>query len=155
MSDVSKQIELHETTATVDADDRRPRIDQPPPVRLVAIDDCYLLAPAGLERQLDEFYEGIMNLQRLETEPGEGPYELVYRAENFNLRIGIVERPVAREDYRRVLLAVSSLNDHAARLVEAEIEYVREKGLTPGHDYLHLNDPAGNPVAIGEYRISI
>jgi hypothetical protein len=155
MSHRSDQIELDRASATVVAEDRRRKIEEPPPVRLVAVDDCFLWATAGLERQLDAFYEGILNFERLESEGGDGPHELIYRAENFNLRIEVVERPVAREDFRPLTLVVASLNDLAAKLAEAEIEYIRERGLMPGQDNLLLSDPAGNPVAVGEYRVAI
>jgi hypothetical protein len=155
MPDYSEKIELDEPSATVDADDRRPKMEEPPPVRIVAVDDCFIWAPAGLERQLDAFYEGILNFKRLESEPDSGPHELIYGAENFKLRIEIVERPIAREDYRPLTLAIGSLNDLAAKLIEAEIEHVRERGFTPGQDNLLFTDPAGNPVAVGEYRIAI
>jgi hypothetical protein len=155
MTDQPDQIEIDEPSATVDADDRRRRIEEPPPVRIIAVDDCYLWAPAGLERQLDEFYEELLNFERLQFQPEHGPDRLSYRAENFKLHIEVVERPLARVDYRPLILAVQSLNDLASRLTESEIEFVRERGLTPGHDQLFLLDPAGNPVAIGEYRIAI
>lgn len=151
----SDPIQVDDTSTTVDAQDRRVKIEEPPPVRLVAVDDCFLWAPAGLERALDGFYVGILNLERLESEAGDGPHELIYRAENFKLRIEIVERPLAREDFRPLTLVVMSLNDLAGKLAEAEIEYVRERGLVPGHDNILLSDPAGNPVAVGEYRIAI
>jgi hypothetical protein len=154
MPDHADQIELDEPSATVDADDRRRKIENPPPVRIIAIDDCYIWAPAGLEPQLDRFYEGLLYFERLESDPGDGPHELMYRAENFRLLIEIVERPLSREDYRPLMVAVPSLNDLAASLTDAEIEHVREKGLTPGHDTLLITDPAGNPVAVGEYRVA-
>jgi hypothetical protein len=155
MPDQPDPIEIDEASATVDADDRRRRMEELPPVRIIAVDDCYLWAPAGLERQFDEFYEGVLNFERLENQADDVPHELIYRAENFELHVEIVERPLTREDYRPLALAVLSLNDLAARLAEAEFEYIRERGLTAGHDALLLNDPAGNPVAVGEYRIAI
>ena len=112
-----------------------------------------LWAAAGLERQLDEFYVGLLKLEREET-PGE-EHELVYRAENFRVRIQILECPAPREDFRPLTLVVDSINDLARRLTEAEIEYQRQRGLVPGQDNLQLSDPAGNPVSIGEYRVAI
>lgn len=156
MPDPIEPIELDSASATIDAEeDRRPKIEQPPPVRLVAIDDCMIWAAAGLERQLDEFYEGMLNFERLQSEPGEGVHELIYRAENFRLRIEVLERPIEREDLRPLMVVVQSLDDLARRLTEQEIEFSRERGLTPGADTLLLSDPAGNPVTVAEYRIAI
>jgi hypothetical protein len=154
MIDRLEQIELDLPSDAFEVgEDRRPRIEAPPPVRLISIDDCMLWAPAGLERQLDEFYVGLLKLEREET-PGE-EHELVYRAENFRVRIQILERPAPREDFRPLTLVVDSINDLARRLTEAEIEYQRQRGLVPGQDNLQMSDPAGNPVSIGEYRVAI
>ncbi len=69
-----------------------------------------LWAPAGLERQLDEFYVGLLKFEREEI-PGDDASELVYRAENFRVRIQVLERPVPREDFRPLTLVVDSVND--------------------------------------------
>lgn len=154
MIDRSEQIELDLPSDAFEVgEDRRSRIEEPPPVRLISIDDCMLWAPAGLERQLDEFYVGLLKLEREEI-PGD-EQELVYRAENFRVRIQVLERPVQREDFRPLTLVVDSINDLARRLTHAEIDYHRPRGLVPGLDNLLLSDPAGNPVSIGEYRVAI
>jgi hypothetical protein len=150
------QIELDPASTAFEADqDRRPRIEEPPPVRLVSIEDCQLWVPAGLERQLDEFYAGLLNFEREDPERDEVGHELIYRAENFRLRIEVLERPLPREDFRPLAVAVPSLNDLARRLAEASVEYERQRGLLPGLDNLILYDPAGNSVTIGEYGITI
>jgi len=156
MADRLAQIELDPASATVEADqDRRRKIEEPPPVRLVSIEDCQLWVPAGLERQLDEFYAGLLNFERQESERDEDGHELIYRAENFRLRIEVLERPLPREDFRPLAVAVPSLSDLAQRLAEARIEYERQRGLVPGLDNLLLYDPAGNSVIIGEYGVTI
>jgi hypothetical protein len=156
MIDRSEQIELDLPSDSFEVgEDRRPKIEEPPPVRLISIDDCVLWAPAGLERQLDEFYVGLLKFEREENPEEDGAHELVYRAENFRVRIQVLERPIPREDYRPLTLVVNSVNDLARRLTEAKIEYQRQRGLIPGLDSLLLNDPAGNPVSVGEYRAAI
>jgi hypothetical protein len=134
-------------------EDRRRRIEVPPPVRLVAVDDCLLWSPAGLERELDEFYVNALRLEREPAASGQAGHELVYRAENFRVRIEIIERPATREDFRPLTLVVESLPDLIQRLADAEIEHERLRGLTPGMDTILLRDPAGNPVAVGEYSV--
>jgi hypothetical protein len=156
MADRLGQIELDPASIAFEAgEDRRPKIEQPPPVRLVSIEDCQLWVPAGLERQLDDFYIGLLNFERQDPERDEGGHELIYRAENFRLRIEVLERPLPREDFRPLAVAVPSLSDLARRLAEAEIEYERQRGLVPGLDNLLLYDPAGNSVIIGEYGVAI
>jgi hypothetical protein len=156
MTEHSEQIELHPVLGTVElGEDRRPKIEEPPPVRIVAIEDCILWSPAGLERQLDEFYVGLLRFERDEMPPDRGVHEIVYRAENFRVRIEVLEKPLSREDFRPLTLVVESLADIGLRLTEAEVEFERQRGLMPGQDNLLLRDPAGNPVLIGEYRVAI
>ena len=44
--------------------DRRPRMPEPLPVKLVAVADVRLLSAAGLERRLDAFYVGLFGFER-------------------------------------------------------------------------------------------
>jgi hypothetical protein len=156
MADRLGQIALDPAADVFEADeDRRPRLEEPPPVRLLSVEDCQRWVPAGLERQLDEFYAGLLNFERQDPDPDETGHALIYRAENFRLRIEVLERPLPCEDFRPLALVVPSLNDLARRLAEAGIEYERQRGLIPGLDNLLLNDPAGNFVIIGEYRVAI
>ena len=127
--------------------DRRLRVPEPPPVRLVAVADMRVDAPAGCERELDAFYEGLLRMQRV---PGEA---IVYRTENFDLYVDVREPPVEREDYRPVRAEVKSLAAMQLKLIEGEIEYVRRKGLVPGEEALVLQDPAGNWVELTEARL--
>jgi hypothetical protein len=144
------RVEASSSPAPKGQSDRRPKMEEPPPVRLVAVEDCQLWAAAGLERELDEFYVGLLNFERQEAEN-----EIIYRAENLRLRVGVLECPLPREDYRPLALAVDSLGALVGRLNDAKIEFVHHYGLTPGHDNLLVSDPAGNPVEIIESRIAI
>src|SRR5580658_9327585 len=128
-------------TPYVPEEDRRQKIDEPPPVRLIAIDDCRLSAPAGLEANLDRFYLGLLRFFRLEN-----IQSVAYHAENHDLYFDITEVPEPRTDMRSLGIAVPSLADLAQRLNEAEIEYIRQRGLVPGIDAILLYDPAGNPL---------
>jgi hypothetical protein len=138
------------TTSFEHVEDKRPRVPEPPPVRLVAVEDCNLLAVAGIETDLDAFYVGLLGFER---EAADGL--IVYRAENFRLRFAIVECPESREDYRPLGIATPSLAELAQRFTDAEIEFVRQRGLTPGVEFLLLSDPAGNPLEISEFGIAI
>jgi hypothetical protein len=147
----SEEIRLETSSPEFQSgEDRRPKIEEPPPVRLIAVEDCQLWAVAGLERELDEFYVGLLNFERESAET-----EIVYRAENLRLRVAVLERPLPREDYRPLALAVNSLGELMGRLHQAKVEFVHHYGLAPGQDNLLISDPAGNPVEISETRIAI
>jgi hypothetical protein len=127
--------------------DRRPRVPEPLPVRLVTVADAWLPAPAGLERRLDWFYVDVLGFER--RDDGE---QIVYRAENFFLHFEVVEPPLRREDLRPLGVEVMSLAGVEAKLAEMELEYERQRGLLPGDDAIVLLDPAGNRLEIVDRR---
>jgi len=128
--------------------DQRPRLFEPPPVRLVTVADAHLPAWAGSERELDAFYIGILGFER----DAEAQFP-VYRAQNFRICFDVVEPPIAREDMRALGIEVLSLSQVEANLIDEEIEYLREKGMTTGSLHLLLLDPSGNWIALTEARI--
>lgn len=141
-------MQLEETSVPFKpAVDRRLRVPEPLPVRLVAVNDMRVDSAAGLERDLDAFYVRFVGMQRI---PGEA---IVYRAENFDLYVDVLEPPVTREDFRPVRAEVRSLGAIERKLIEAEVRYVRRKGLVPGDEALVLQDPAGNWVELSETRL--
>lgn len=148
-------LELEKSTTPLEPqDDRRPRIDEPPPVRLVAVEDCVLPAVAGWERDLDSFYAGLLGFARdMETGGEAAGDEIVYRAENFRLRFYVLERKLPRESYRPVAIVVPSLAALVQKLDDAKIGFVRQRGLELGSETILLSDPIGNPVEISEARI--
>ena len=127
--------------------DRRLRVPEPLQVRLVAVNDMRVDAPAGVERELDGFYVGVVGMERI---PGE---EMVYRTDNFDLYVDVLEPPVPREDFRPVRAEVRSLAVVQQKLIEADVAHVRRKGLVPGDEALVLQDPAGNWVELTETRL--
>lgn len=137
-------LPLEPSTGLTFGADRRPHMDEPPPVRLVAVEDVRLPMPPGIEPALDAFYVGMWKFER------EAGAELVYRAENVRLRFFEVADPlpIQRESVRPQGIEVSSLA-HAQRMLNArEIEHHHQRGLTPGNDSLLLRDPAGNWVEL-------
>jgi len=139
------------TTPFEPPDDPRPRLIPPPPVQLVAIADVTLPAVAGLEKRLDEFYAGLLRMDRDDEETQRG-LTLVYRAENVRLRLAIHEVPPPRQDYRPLGVVIPSLSELELRLIEAKLEYVRRRGIFAGSDCIVMSDPAGNLVEITEAR---
>src|SRR5688500_12469174 len=58
-------MELADTADRFDLPpDRRPAMPEPPPVRLISVDDVVLLAPPGVEPLLDAFYVGLLQFER-------------------------------------------------------------------------------------------
>lgn len=131
--------------------DRRPRMPEPQPVKLVSVDDVQLLALEGSEAALDAFYVGILKFEKLDAESMEP--QPAYRAENFLLRFELGEPPVLERDGMRFQgIEVGSLADTELQLIEAEIEYERQRSLQPGRETLVLRDPAGNWIELHESR---
>jgi hypothetical protein len=127
--------------------DDLPRMVEPPPVRLVTVDDAKLLAGAGMEKLLNGFYVDLLQLVRDE---GDG---LVYRAANFAIVFQILEPPVQRRDMRAIGIEVQSLAEARKKLIDAEIEHVLQRGLMPGAVSILLQDPAGNWLELTETAI--
>jgi hypothetical protein len=143
------------TTPFQDVDDLRPRLLAPPPVQLVAIADVSLTAVVGLESELDEFYGGLLGLQREAVPPQLAGHRLTYRSANFRLHIELAEKPVTRHTLRPLSAVVPSLIELAGRLAEAQRPFVRQRGLAPGSESISLYDPAGNLVEVTESRIIV
>jgi hypothetical protein len=146
LTPICMELDPVETSFVLKAD-RRARIPEPPPVRLGTVDDAHLPAPAGAEIQLDDFYVNLLQFER------EADREFpIYRAENFRLVFDVLEPPIARDDFRPVRIEVPSLQATEQKLLDAEMEYTRQRGLMPGDQSLVLLDPAGNWVEIHEGR---
>lgn len=135
-------LELEPAAGFAPREDRRPRLEEPLPVRLVAVADVRAWSPPGLDAAHDALYVRILEFVRDSA-------VLCYRADNFRLWLDIA---APSEDYRPIGIEVPSLGQTENRLAEAKIQYTRQKSLTPGHESLVLQDPAGNWLEINEYR---
>jgi len=143
-----------QATAGADAGDAdpRPRLPEPLPVRLLAVEHVRMLAPRGVEEKLDAFYVGLLGFDRYcGDESPEG--ELAFRAENFLLRFHFVDPPLIHDTLRPQGIEVNDLLELEKKFMAAELEYTRERGITPGRETLLLLDPAGNWIEIGEIRL--
>ena len=121
---------------------------EPPPVRLLAVADIRVCAVDSVEALLDEFYLGLLCLER---EIGE-PAQIVYKAENFRLCFEVVESWRPPEDFRPIDIDVPLLSLVRQQLIDRKIEFQWQKGLPPGRETLLLQDPAGNWVQIGQFK---
>ena len=128
--------------------DKRPLMPEPLPVKLVAVNDCRLPAPAGIERELDAFYVGLLGFER----DAQASEPVVYRSENFDLIFDIHEPPIRHDDLRPIGIEVQSLAITEQKLIDVELEYTRQRAITPGQESLLLMDPAGNWVELVEVR---
>ena len=128
--------------------DRRRRIEEPPPVSLIAVADVSLVATRGLEHLLDDFYVGIFKF----VKEAEGE-DLCYCADNFCLRFDWLEGLPERPSLRPVGIEIESLGALQRTLTERQIEFQIERGLIPGVESILVHDPAGNIVQIYERRI--
>src|SRR3954466_6485490 len=86
--------------------DPRPTMPQPPPVRLVSIEDVHLPTAAGLEVQLDDFYVGLLKFEREGSNAG----HVTYKAENFRVHFDVLEPPLDRDDMRATGIDLPSLS---------------------------------------------
>src|SRR5262245_16601990 len=109
---MSEPLQLDEATQQLKLDaDKRHKLPEPLPVRLVSIEDVRLPAPAGVETQLDDLYVKLLEFERIEE-------ELAYQADNFVLRFDVFEPPVVRESLRPQQIEVLSLADTEKKLIE-------------------------------------
>ncbi len=125
--------------------DRRPTIPEPPPVRLVAVEDVTLSATSAESAKLDAFYVGLLRFDRDVKESG-----IVYRAENARLRIEIVADDVPRDDMRALGVDVPSLRDLELLIVDRQIPFIKERGINVGQLNFLLQDPARNWIRLGQ-----
>jgi hypothetical protein len=125
--------------------DRRARVPEPLPVRLVAIADVRLPAPAGVE--LNAFYVKLLGFERMQPLT-----ELTYRADNFELHFEVHERPVMHDSLRALVTEIPSLREAEQKLIDGEYAYTRQRGTAPGTESLVLLDPAGNWLELVERR---
>ena len=147
MSD-SEPIPVETTAADVEAsaNDKRPKMPEPLPVRLIAVADVCLPAQTGHEAEMDYLYITLLGFQR-EPSPG-----LIYLSDTFRLCFNLVEGLISRDTYRPAQIEILSLGELEHRLVEAEIEYTRQRGLTPGSESLVFLDPSGNCLEVTQRR---
>lgn len=127
--------------------DKRPTMPQPPPVRLVAIEDLQMSCAAGLEVALDDFYVNVLHFDRESAPQG----QIVYKAENFRLLFTVMEPPILRDDLRPIGIEVESLTTVRQALQDREIDYKYDRALFTGQDLYLLQDPAGNWVQISQF----
>lgn len=138
-------FELEPSTGRRPVADLRRRLDPLPAVRLVSIDDVRLPTPPDAVARLSMFYVELLGFWSESA--------VVFRAENFRLRFEIrLQTPVERDTVRPLGIQVPLLADVERMLVDREIPYLRETGITPGRHMILLQDPAGNWLDVFDSR---
>ncbi|MCY2952435.1 MAG: hypothetical protein NTU53_10710 [Planctomycetota bacterium] len=131
------------------AEDKRPKMPQPLPVRLIAVDDVSLPARSGLEPDMDHLYVTLLGFLRTPSPSS----TLIYQADNFRLCFTLAEGLIPHDTHRPAQIEILwSLGDLELKFVELEIPYTRQRALTPGSEALVLLDPSGNWLEITEHR---
>jgi hypothetical protein len=148
MSD-AEPIELEPSTGTPLRADLRPPMPEPPPVRVIAVNDVHLPAAIRLEAELDAFYVGILNFATAR----EAGAALSFAAENVDLVFDLAEPPVDRDNLAPTMLEVPSLRKLRELFLENEIGYETMHGLMPGTEHIIVRDPAGNLLAISGWTL--
>lgn len=128
-------------------DDKRLKVPEPPPVRLVAVEDVTLDATPADAATLDQFYVGLLRFERDTKSSGH-----VYKAENQRLQFNLSDSPALRDDMRAIGVEVPSLADLELLLIDRQIVYTKERALTLGQMTYLLRDPAGNWLRIGQVK---
>ena len=123
--------------------DARGRMEQPLPVELEAVADVRGPSPLCNLARMDQLYVDILEFAPLSE-------AAAYRAENFNLRFDLADAD--RSGYRTIRIIVQSLVRVVTRLMDAQIEYTRQKGIMPGQDALVFEDPDGNWLEVRQRR---
>jgi hypothetical protein len=127
--------------------DPRPHMPEPPPVRLVAVDDVHVPVAAGVEPELDGFYVALLRFERDIADAG----AVIYKAENQRLCFDVLQPPIDRDTVRPIGIEILDLAALQRIFAEREMEFIHQRGLLPGDENLLLRDPAGNWVQISQF----
>jgi hypothetical protein len=145
----AERIELQPSTGTPLRPDLRRPMFEPPPVRVVAIDDVHLPAAVGRELDLEAFYVGVLRFTLTRSDGG----ALAFAAENVTLVFDLAEPPVDYENLSPTMIEVPSLRALREALIEREIGFQTNHGLMPATEFVLVRDPAGNGLAIAGWRL--
>lgn len=139
-------------TIAASREDSRPKLPEPPPVSLVAVQDVRLPMVAGLETALDGFYRDLLRFERVEVRSDEPEVGPIYRAENHDLCFFVTEAPDDRQGCRPLGILTRHCSQIVERLDEQKVEYEIVRGIFAGTEELLMKDPAGNWIALMPQR---
>ncbi len=140
-------MELEEATSQVQPPtDPRRRLPEVPVVWVDVIEDVVLPCVAGGETETDRLFGEFLRFERLMTDDR---LTLVYRAENAVVRLQIMQTLPPKRDLRPLMVSIPHFDDFLKLLIEDEIPYEWQRGITPGTDRLLLRDVSGNWLSVG------
>lgn len=148
MSDADP-IELEPSSGAIVRPDLRAPMPEPPPVRILAVNDVHLPAAVGREAELVAFYVGVLNFTAKRVDDG----PLTFVAENVDLVFDLALPPVNYENLAPTMLEVPSLRNLREMLFDREITHETMHGLMPGTEHVVVRDPGGNLLAIGGWKL--
>lgn len=147
MCEIKPIVVEKKASAPLPGADLRAKMEEPLPVRIVAIADVVLPGLAELERASDDFYVGLLKMVRDE------PSTLrIYRTETFRVIFQLFEKLIERVECRPLQIEIPSLGEVENQLVEREYPFEHVRGIMPGLEYLELLDPSGNMIQLMERR---
>lgn len=135
-------------TIAASREDSRPKMPEPPPVSLVAVQSVRLPVVAGLEHELDTFYRDQLRFERVDVRTDDVEAGPVYRAENHDVCFFVVETPDDRQGCRPLGIITPHYSEIVERLDEQKAEYEIVRGIFAGTEELIMRDPAGNWIAL-------
>ena len=146
-------MELEESSNQPIEEDHRKAVKPPLPVFLIAIANATLVTAAGLEKMLDQFYVGMLEFDRddtqeLDTPTGKRQFGIIYRAENFRLCFIVHEKVPEHTDMRMLGIIVKSIPVLEQKFRDAQIQYQTEHNANNGEIRLLVLDPARNWLRI-------
>lgn len=145
---IADPMELEPPSGLTIRHDARRVVPEPPPVRLVAVDDVHLPAETGPSDPMDAFYVGLFAFERRYADAD----VIVYHAERFRLMFDLEEPPVEHEHLRPIGIEVPRLSVLIERMRDAGVAFDVVKAIVSGQIVIELQDPAGNWLAVTERR---
>lgn len=114
--------------------------------RIQAIRHIILEAPTGSEEDLRWFYGKVAGLTEV---PGDGKDgRICFKSEHIELELRVSAEPQVSPVERRLTIAVASLSEAAAQLIERRVEYEYISGLLYTDRRLESRDPAGHRIVL-------
>lgn len=127
-------------------------LEQPLPVRLIAVDDVTIPCPAGVDHLLDAFYVELLGMKRVTNAGPSLALVIEFRADNVSLRLAVEDRPVEHDALRPMMVEVDDRGRLIKEVIDRRMPFEMIKSLIAGEDHLLLIDPAGNYVGVLQHR---
>lgn len=149
MSDEAFALEPAPETPVEKIYDERRFMPEPPPVRVAAVADMMVSVKPVDAAMLTRIYCDLLGMVRDDDDAG----RLRVWAENVAITFVPAEASPERQSVRPLGVEVPSLALLIERLLEAGVEYLRQKSVDAGDESILILDPGGNWIEVRESRI--